>query len=161
MMSSARGALLEAWKTLARRRYEFTEHFCAPVRSAWLEECFANDELPLPKGAPDFNKFRQAYGRSKWLGPGRGWVDPIAEKQASVLGMQAGLTTLEREAAEFEGEDWEELLEQRKYEIEKFKEFGIYPPEWTGESKSQMQEKEQNGNLPAKPQKPQPPGKPK
>ena len=158
--SSARAALLEAWKTMARRKHEFGEHFCSPVRMAWLEECFAVDELPLPRNAPDFNKFRQAYSRCKWLGPGRGWVDPIAEKQAAVLGMQAGLTTLEREAAEYEGEDFEELLEQRAYEVKKFKELGLEPPDWTGEGKKidrqEDRKKEENkGDLPAKPKKPQ------
>jgi len=158
--SSARAALLEAWKTLARRKFEFGAHFCSPVRMAWMEECFATDDLPLPKNAPEFNQFRQAYARAQWLGPGRGWVDPIAEKQAAVLGMQAGLTTLEREAAEYEGEDWEELLEQRKYEVNKFKEAGLEPPDWTGEGKKKDREQQDQkpGNLPDKPQRPQPGG---
>jgi lambda family phage portal protein len=151
--SSARAALLEAWKTLMRRKHEFGTHFCNPIRCAWLEEAFVEDEIPLPAGAPDFNEYRAAYSRCRWLGPGRGWVDPLAEKQASVLGMQAGLTTLEREAAEFEGEDWEELVEQRAYEVKRFKELGLEPPDWTGEGAKKDQEA---GNLPPKPQKPQP-----
>jgi capsid protein len=142
---------------MTRRKHEFGEHFCSPVRMAWLEECFAMDELPLPAGAPDFNQFRQAYSRCHWLGPGRGWVDPIAEKQASVLGMQAGLTTLEREVAEFEGEDWEENLEQRAYEVKRFKELGLEPPDWTGENKSRGQDQKTNGDLPDKPQRPKAP----
>jgi lambda family phage portal protein len=154
--SSARAAMLEAWKTMARRRFEFGEHFCSPVRSAWLEESFAIDDLPLPSNAPDFAQFRQAYSRCRWLGPGRGWVDPIAEKQAAVLGMQAGLTTLEREAAEYEGEDFEEILEQRAYEVKRFKELGLEPPDWAGENKKNDNGRDQKdaGDLPAKPKRP-------
>ena len=64
------------------------------------------------------------------MGPGRGWIDPVAEKKGSILGMNAGLSTLEMEAAENAGEDWEEMLDQRAREIDAFKERGIPLPEW-------------------------------
>ena len=159
--SSARAALLEAWKTLTRRRGQFTFHFCSPIRCAWMEELMdpeTADELPLPSGAPGLFEYRTAYSRCRWMGPGRGWVDPVAEKQGAVLGMQAALSTLEDECAE-QGLDFEEVLEQRKYEIGLFKEYGIPEPEWTGhalEKQGEMgQGKEENGGaLPAKPKKP-------
>jgi len=50
--SSARAAMLEAWKTMARRRAGFARGFASPLRSAWLEECIALHELPLPRGVP-------------------------------------------------------------------------------------------------------------
>jgi hypothetical protein len=34
----------------------------------------AVDDLPLPRGAPDFLECRNAYSRCRWQGPGRGWV---------------------------------------------------------------------------------------
>ena len=64
-------------------------------------------------------------------GPARGWIDPVAEKQGSVLGMDAGLSTLQLECME-QGLDWEEVLDQRKREIEKFNELGIPVPTWAG-----------------------------
>jgi lambda family phage portal protein len=133
--SSARGALLEAWKTLDRRRDEFTAGFCGPIRACWLEESHHVDRLPLPRGAPDFAEFRGAYARARWMGPGRGWIDPVAEKTGAVIGMDAALSTLEDECAA-QGLDYEEVLEQRAYELELFDELGIPRPEWAGQQVS-------------------------
>lgn len=130
--SSARGALLEAWKTLSRRRHDFGQGFCSPIYSAFLEEAMDRHEFPLPNDAPDFIECRAAYSACKWMGPGRGWVEPVAEKQGAVLGMDAGLSTLEEEASENAGADWEEILDQRAREVEKFKELGLPVPTWAG-----------------------------
>ncbi|MGL4859285.1 MAG: phage portal protein, partial [Enterobacteriaceae bacterium] len=70
------------------------------------------------------------YTRANWMGPGRGWVDPVAEKKGSILGMEAGLSTLEQECAENAGEDWEEQLDQRARELRAMKERELTPPEW-------------------------------
>jgi lambda family phage portal protein len=128
--SSARGALLEAWKTLHVRRTNFASGFAMPISAAFLEESMDVDDYPLPKGAPAFMECRTAYARCKWMGPGRGWIDPVSEKQGSVLGMTAGLSTLEDECAENSGLDWEENLDQRKREVEAFKERGLELPTW-------------------------------
>ncbi|MGZ3272385.1 MAG: phage portal protein [Caulobacteraceae bacterium] len=127
--SSARAALLESWKTLVRRRDEFASGFATPLYSCWLHEAMDRGELPLPAGAPPFLEMRTAYSRCSWLGPGRGWVDPVKEKAGAILGMDAGLSTLKHEAAE-QGRDWEEDIDQRALEIAKFKEKGITPPSW-------------------------------
>lgn len=129
--SSARGALLEAWKTLSRRRADFASGFAAPIRAAWLEESMEIDDLPLPAGAPDFAQYRWAYARARWLGPPLGWIDPVDERVGAVVGMDAGFQTLEDTCAE-QGLDMEEVLEQRAYEIKKFDELGIPRPEWAG-----------------------------
>jgi len=130
--SSARGALLEAWKTLVRRREDFQIGMASPVRSAWLEEAMEIDDLPLPSGAPEFMDARYAYARCRWFGPGRGWIDPVAEKQGAILGMDAGMSTLEQECAVNEGQDWEEVVDQRAIEVAAFRERGLPLPEWTG-----------------------------
>ena len=130
--SSARAALLEAWKTLERRRENFGEGFCDPIRAAWLEEAFDVDDIPLPAGAPDFPTFRGAYSRCRWMGPGMGWVDPVAEKQGAVIGMDAAISTHQFECAQ-QGLDSEEVLEQRAYELKRFDELGIPRPAWAGQ----------------------------
>lgn len=131
--SSARGALLEAWKTLYRRRFDFTGGFAAPIRGAWLEESVDVDDYPWPGGGQlDFPSFRGALCRCRWLGPAIGWLDPVAEVQASVMRMDAGLGTLEDEAAQ-QGMQWEEVLDQRKFELDKFDELGIPKPAWAGQ----------------------------
>ncbi|WP_371321134.1 phage portal protein [Klebsiella michiganensis] len=108
--SSARAAMLEAWKTLTRRRDDFATGTAQPVASAFVEEIHSIESLPLPSGAPDFLEAKAAYCRARWMGPGRGWVDPVAEKKGAILGLDAGLSTLEMEVAENAGEDWEETL---------------------------------------------------
>ncbi|NID15391.1 phage portal protein [Luteibacter yeojuensis] len=129
--SSARGALLEAFKTLKRRQADFSTGFAQPVVGCWLEESMDVDDYPMPAGAPPFAECRAMYSRAEWMGPARGWIDPVAEKQGSVLGMDAGLSTLQLECME-QGLDYEEVLEQRAREIEKFEELGIPVPTWAG-----------------------------
>lgn len=129
--SSMRAALLEAWKTLHRRVLDFSNGFAQPLVSAWMEESMDIDDYPLPPGAPEFMECRAMYARCQWMGPGRGWVDPVDEKKGAVLGMDAGLSTMERECAE-QGLDWEEVADQRKREIDRFKELGIPVPTWAG-----------------------------
>lgn len=129
--TSGRSALLESWKTLVRRRQEFSVGTATPMYAVWLREAMENGELPLPAGAPDFIEAVTAYAGCSWLGPARGWVDPVKEPQGSILKMDAALTTLKQEAAE-QGSDWEELLDQRQIEIEAFRERNIPLPEWGG-----------------------------
>ena len=152
--SSARGALLEAWKTLDRRRIDFAIGFAGPVRSAWLEECHEVDKLPMPNGVvPDFAEARGAFGRSMWLGPGVGWMDPVAEKEGAIMGMGAGLSNLELEAAQ-QGLDWEENLDQLAREKEAFESRGLEAPtSWLAQmTKQPQQQQRQPGQGPAQDQ---------
>jgi lambda family phage portal protein len=128
--SSARAALLEAWKTLSRRRTDFAHGFAQPIYGAFVEEAMEVDAIPMPKGAPAFAEFRAAYSRARWMGPGRGWVDPVKEKQGAILGMDAGLSTLEEECAENVGADWRENVGQRAIEVKKFRDLGLPLPQW-------------------------------
>ena len=130
--SSARSAALEAGKTMDRRQRDFFIGFASPVRNAWLEEMMEVDPPPMPSGvAPEFIECRGAYARCEWIGPPKGWVNPIDERAGAILGMDAGLSTLETEAAA-QGQEWEEVLHQRAYEIRKFDELQIPRPEWAG-----------------------------
>lgn len=140
--SSYRAAMLEAWKTFHRRRVHFAVGFAQPVFTAWLEEAYDSDNLPLPARAPEFLEYRSLYARTKWLGPGKGYVDELAEKQGAILGMDASLSTLEHEVGTLMGDDWRETLDQREIELKEFEKRGIPPPKWTG----------QMGDIPSKDQ---------
>jgi len=128
--SSARAAMLEAWKTLTRRRHEFAIGTCQRIATCFVEEIHSLGGVPLPAGAPDFLEARTAYSHAKWIGPGRGWVDPVAEKKGAILGLDAGMSTLEMETNENVGEDYELLLEQRAVEINQMRRLGLPLPEW-------------------------------
>ncbi|HET6606736.1 MAG TPA: phage portal protein [Rhodopila sp.] len=128
--SSFRGATNEVLKTFNRRAKNFDSGFAMPIRAAAIEEFMSVEDIPLPAGAPPFEEFRAAYSKCHWLRPGRGWVDPVAEKQGAIIGMEAGLSTLEMEVAENAGLDWEEVVDQRAIELARFKERGLTPPSW-------------------------------
>lgn len=131
--SSARAALLEAYKTMDRRRASFTAGFSHPMYISFLEEAFAHDAPPLPNGeVPEFAPSRYAYGRARWIGPGKGWVDPVAEKEGAWLGMEIGLSTLEDEAAD-QGEDYLENLDQLEVEAREYDKRGLARPSWMGQ----------------------------
>jgi lambda family phage portal protein len=127
--SSARAALMESWKTLMRRRHDFGTNFATPIYALWLREAMELGQLPLPQGAPDFIEASAAYARCKWLGPARGWIDPTKEPAGAVLRMEAGISTLEQEAAE-QGVDWEEVADQRAIEQQAYEERNLPPPKW-------------------------------
>lgn len=125
--SSARGALLEAYKTMDRRRTQFARGFASPIYGAFLEEAMDRGELPLPNGAPDFAEARAAYAQALWMGPPRGWVDPVKEAEAAKLRREGGLSTLAMECAE-QGLDYEEVIAQLAEEQRMLKDAGVVLP---------------------------------
>jgi lambda family phage portal protein len=127
--SSARAALLEVWRGFGRTRARFAEQFATPVFALWLEEAINRGDINLPKGAPDFYEAKAAYCRLKWIGPARGWVDPTKEAQAAQMRMDIGISTLEDECSE-QGKDWEEVLHQRKRELDMMDKLGLPRPAW-------------------------------
>ncbi|HTB47003.1 MAG TPA: phage portal protein [Acetobacteraceae bacterium] len=127
--SSFRGATNEVKKTFDRRAKNFDSGFFMPVRGAAVEEFMDVEDVPLPAGAPPFEEFRLAYSSCRLLRPGRGWTNPLDEIRASGLAMQYGLSTLEEQAADAMGEDWEEIVDQRAIEIQRFKDRGLELPE--------------------------------
>jgi lambda family phage portal protein len=118
--SSARAALLEAWRYFSAKRQWLSNYWAKPVYELWLEEAINKGIIE----APDFYEKFHAWTKSKWIGPGRGWVDPVKEAKAAHLRMQIGLSTLEDECAA-QGLDWEEVLEQLAREKAKITELGL------------------------------------
>jgi lambda family phage portal protein len=129
--SSHQGALQEFFKTLGRRRDDFAAGFCQPVREAAVEEFMEMDELPLPSGAPEFMECAAAYARAKWIGPARGWTNPVDEVKGAVLGMDAALMDYDELCAE-QGIDADDMIAARKHTIRRFQEAGIPLPTWSG-----------------------------
>lgn len=115
--SSARAALLEAWRYFLSCRQLFTDQWLQPVYFAWLEEAVDKNRVE----APDLYPQLYAYSRARWIFSGRGWVDPVKEIQAAKTRMETGMSTLEDETAE-QGRDWEETLEQRAIESQRKRE---------------------------------------
>lgn len=125
--SSARAALVEIWRGWMARRHSFAQGFCQPFFMAWLEEEIDRGKITLPDDAPDFHEHWASYARTKWIGPGKGFVDPVKEAQASAMRVALGLSTLEDEAAELTGSDLTENLAQIRREIEMLPEGVLHP----------------------------------
>jgi len=120
--SSARAALQEAWRHFAVRRAWLAESWAAPVYRLWLEEAVGRGLID----APDFYDNYWYYCRSKWIGIGRGTIDPTKEAEAAQIRMQSMTSTLELECAE-QGRDWIEVLDQLALEKKRMKELDLEP----------------------------------
>jgi lambda family phage portal protein len=124
--SSARAALNEVWRTITRFRALLADGIAQPIFTAWLEDAIDIGDIDLPRGAPDFYEAPFAYTRAEWIGPPRGYVDPVKEAQAAMLRIQARISTLEREIAE-QGGDMTLNLEQLAREDQELIRLGLAP----------------------------------
>jgi lambda family phage portal protein len=122
--SSARAALNEVWRGIARMRTAFVEQMVLPIQLAWADEAFDRGYLKEPAGAPSFWDCPSAYLKGTWIGPARGYVDPTKEVEASALKIDGRFSTWAAECAE-QGLDYEEVFEQQANEIDMLEELGL------------------------------------
>ena len=113
--SSARAALLEAWRIFLLYRSWIVRHYCQPIWTMVQEEAWLRGMVTLPPGAPDFYDAPGAYTAATWIGPARGYVDPVKEITATTQALEARLTTYADVIAE-RGGDVEEVWERRAAE---------------------------------------------
>lgn len=122
--SSARAALLEVWRGLTARREFFAQTFMQPIYAAWLEEAIDKGTVRVPAGARAFSEAVGAWTKARWIGPARGWVDPVKEAGAAIARINAGLSSYERECAE-QGIDYQENFRQIARERAEMKALGL------------------------------------
>lgn len=123
--SSARAALLEAWRVFGFYQKWLVQGLCQPCWAMVLEEAWLRGMITLPKGSPDWYQARHLYTRAAWIPPRKGSVDPVKEITAAILAKNNNLMTLAQLAAE-NGGDWETTLDQRGREVAREKEKGIF-----------------------------------
>jgi len=121
--SSARAALLESWRYFTTRRSWLTTYWAQQVYELWFEEAVHAGLID----APDFDNrsVRALYTRAKWIGPGRGWIDPVKEAEAAQVRLATGISTLEAECAE-QGLDYNDVIDQRAIEKQRLQEAGLW-----------------------------------
>lgn len=124
--SSARAALLEAARFILVWRVWKTAVWCRPIYELVIEEAVWRGLIDLPGFETD-RAARRAWLRSAWMGPGRGWIDPVKEIQAAAMRIRLGISSLRDEAAE-QGRDWLELLDQLALEQDELAERGLVLP---------------------------------
>ncbi len=108
--SSARAALNEAWKMYLYYRKWFVRLYCQRIYEMVMEEAYLRNLLVLPKKAPGFYEARSLWCAATWVGPARGYVDPVKETTATVMAMDNHLTT-RAEIWKERGADFDEGLE--------------------------------------------------
>jgi lambda family phage portal protein len=122
--SSARAALLQAYRYFRCRQQYLSIHLCQPIYEMVMEEAYLRGYIDVP----DFYDNRYEYNRARWIASGWQWVDPLKEVMASEQAIKNNISTLADECAS-QGKDWEENLEQRAREAKKIKnleeEYGV------------------------------------
>jgi len=126
--SSARAALMEAWRVFGFYQKWLVDSFCQKVWEMVLEEAWLRGMITLPPGSPDWYDARHAYTRATWIPPKRGEIDPLKTARAHDLELQNNTNTLAGILAE-SGEDVDAVIEQRAREKRKLKAAGLLPEE--------------------------------
>lgn len=124
--SSMRAALNEAWKLYGYYRQWFARAYCQPLWEMLVEEAWLRGYVRLPKGAPDFYAARELWCNASWVGPARGFVDPVKEVEAVILALQHRLMTYGEAWAE-RGGDWDEGVETMLAEAPLLERLGALP----------------------------------
>lgn len=122
--SASRAALLEAWRFFKRRRAWIASAFCQPVYEAFITEQVARGRISAPGFLRDPVR-RAAFLRAEWIGRPAGHIQPLQEAKAADQRVITGISTLTKEAMEYDGSDWEALHRQRAREQRMRKEDGL------------------------------------
>ncbi len=125
--SSARAALVEVYKFVVREQDSFGQRAATPMFALWLEEAIDRGMIPMPKGAPGFHEAFPAYVRCTWMGPPRGWVDPLKEAQAAAARQAAGISTQKAECAQ-QGRNYREVNAQLAREKQQREDLSLESP---------------------------------
>ena len=123
--SASRGALNEFWRTCGVLRDSFAADFCQPAYEKWFAEAVARGRINAP-GFFDDPAMAKAYTTCTWNGPARTNLDAKKEIEAAQLRIKEGISTAEQETAQMTGGSWRANMRQRKSEMEKMKEVGLY-----------------------------------
>ena len=118
---SARASLLETWRFFRLYQAWFAAVYLQPMWEAVQLEAWSRGLLPpVDLLGPNMADWL----RTRWVPPGRGYIDPVREISASLEAIKGGLSTYSDELAQ-QGKDWEEIMEQQQREAEKRKDLGL------------------------------------
>lgn len=124
--SSARAAMIEAWRVVERERKLIQDLFADQVLLAVLEEAHDQGKLSVPRGAPDFWDAPAAYIKGRWIAPAKGAIDPVKERQGGRLAVENLELTYEDLAAEA-GRDLDEVIASQVRILQRLNAAGLNP----------------------------------
>ena len=121
--SSLRGSVVEF-----RRKLEQFQHniivfqMCMPIWKRWLDTAILAEALPI--GASEYMADTATYQRAKWIPQRNDWVDPLKDRQAEKLAVDAGFKS-RSDVVEAEGADPEENDQRIAADHEREEELGL------------------------------------
>lgn len=122
--SSSRLALIDdrdLWRTLQQW---FIRAFREPLHKEWMQAAVLAGVVPV--GVEDFARNRARYEAARWKPRGWSWVDPTKEVNAYKEAVRCGFTTVgDVIAATGGGMDLEDVLEQRRRELDRMAEANL------------------------------------
>jgi lambda family phage portal protein len=124
--SAARAAINEFWKYVVAERRWLHDNFLILVYETWMWEAVASGRIAAPGFFAD-PIIRKAYLGCDFVGPSKGQIQEVAEVEAAVKRVDAGISTLAIETANLTGGDWERNHEQRKKEHDRRRADGLLP----------------------------------
>lgn len=116
--SSIRAGLLDERDTWGLEQDLMKETFCRAIAERWLEHAWLAGQVKLDGLPSDFNEYMNFHAR------GWPWVDPLKDMQAAVLAVENGYKAQSEQMAE-SGNDFEETIDQIKYEQDYIEESGV------------------------------------
>ncbi|MGE8942690.1 phage portal protein [Leptospira interrogans] len=128
--SSARMSVANNWRNYETRRRRHISHVGLQIVSAVMEEVLHRRILKMPAGLKEHDLYDAlpALARGTFITAGAPMLDPVKERQGDKLGWQLGLDTLDELASE-EGQDWQELIDQKAEEIAYMRARGVPLPD--------------------------------
>jgi lambda family phage portal protein len=124
--SSLRGSIVEY-----RRKLEQFQHnvivfqMCAPIWRRWMDAAILAQALPV--GESEYLMEQVSYQRAKWIPQRNDWVDPLKDRQAEKLAVDAGFKS-RSDVVEAEGFDPEESDARIKADHEREDRLGLSFP---------------------------------
>ena len=118
--SASKGALNETWKAVKTWRKWFVRDFCQEIYELWFNEAVSKGRI---KAAGYFTDplIKSAYTNATWNGPAQGYMNPLAEVNAAIARIEAGLSTHEDECAMLNGSNFSDNVRTLENENEKLK----------------------------------------
>jgi lambda family phage portal protein len=138
--STARASMLEGWRYYMGRRKIIASKFASMIFGLVFEELLHSKQITLPRSATrGFYEAKGAWLNASWIGAGRMAIDGLKEVKESLLRIEGGLSTYEKELALL-GEDYQEVFAQQVREMQERKEAGLPMASWVDYSEGKPEE---------------------
>ena len=125
--SSARAALVEVWRGIMRARSMVAMMVATPLLLAVAEDALDAGLFELPAHAPGLYEAPAAWLRGRWIGPARGWVDPVKEPLGAAMQIELGVNNWDDVSAD-QGLDFDMNLAALKSNRDAWQASGMVPP---------------------------------